>query len=1096
MGKKTRSTVTGVLGLSLALSSLGVASAGTATGKDYAGHWAEKQIQSWVDNGNLHGFQDGSVKPNQTITRAEFIALINRAFAFSDTADVNFTDLSASNWAYTDVAKAVKAGYITGYTDNTIHPNAPITRQEAATVVFKVLGLSEGDTEALKQFSDVSQIAAWSKGSVAAAVQKKILKGYPDGTFGPTRSLTRAEAITLIDSALSNRQVATTTYDKAGTYGTPDQKQIIEGNVVISTPGVILQNVEIKGDLTLGQGIGSGDVTLKNVTVHGTTNVQGGGENSIHFVDSVLVKVVVDKKDGTVRIVAEGSTQVESVVVQTSVKLEESGATGKGFTDVELSKALPANAKVVLNGTFDDVEVFAASLSVQVARGSIANLNVDKAAGNTSIELSSEAKVVKLVLDAIVKVLGGGQVQTAVVNDGAKGASFDKKPANVEGTQSGSVTVTTPSTPAPSTPSTGGGGSPSTGGGSGETSTQLTLATTAVEKAEGSKVQADVDAAKKLVDALPAGTAKSALQERLVKVQKAIDDAAAIAALTKYLTTATQYSYSGTATNWLDIKELTVAGTNVTADFSKHGVTAGIKGIYDKLIVDQKIDADGKVTGADGQKKDAVAYAIDSYVMNTFARYVGAFGHDTTSPVKKVVFNNVEYTWQEKAGLGSGYLAGSNWKDAQGNTLVSAVVAQQNTSISKVDLKVVDEKGNSIDVTFTANALPTKADMDAILNPVDQAAIAALTEYLTTATQYSYSGTATNWLDIKELTVAGTNVTADFSKDGVTAGIKGIYDKLVVDQRIDADGKVTGADGQKKDAIAYAIDSYVMNTFARYVGAFGHDTTSPVKKVVFNNVEYTWQEKAGLGSGYLAGSNWKDAQGNTLVSAVVAQQNTSISKVDLKVVDEKGNSIDVTFTANALPTKADMDAILNPVDQAAIAALTEYLTTATQYSYSGTATNWLDIKELTVAGTNVTADFSKDGVTAGIKGIYDKLVVDENGKVTGADGQKKDAVAYAIDSYVMNTFARYVGAFGHDTTSLIKKVVFNNEEYTWKADSEGKLAKGSNWRDAQGNTLVSAVAAEQSSSIRNAVLKVVDEKGNSIDVTFTAVNVPTEFSQN
>ncbi|USB32796.1 S-layer homology domain-containing protein [Paenibacillus sp. YPG26] len=946
MGKKTRSAVASVLGLSLILSSLGAASAETAAKKDYAGHWAEKQIQSWLDNGSLHGFKDGSVKPNQTITRAEFIAFINRTFAFTDTADVKFTDVAASSWAYTEVAKAVKAGYITGYADNTIHPNAPITREEAAAVVFKVLGLQEGDAGALKQFSDVSQIAAWSKGSVAAAVEKKILKGYPDGTIGPARSLTRAEAITLIDSALSNRQVVTTTYDKAGTYGTPDQKLVIEGSVLISAPGVILQNVEIKGNLTLGQGIGSGDVTLKNVTVHGTTNVQGGGENSIHFVDSVLVKVVVDKKDGTVRIVAEGSTQVENVVVQTSVKLEESGATGKGFSDVQLSKVLPANAKVVLNGTFEDVEVFAASLSVQVARGSIANLNVDKNAGSSSIELSSEAKVVKLVLDAVVKVVGGGQVQTAVVNDGAKGASFDKKPANVEGTQGGSVTVTTP--PVVSTPST-----PSTGGGSSETSTPIAIATKAVEKAEESKAQADVDAAKKLVDALPAGTAKTGLEGRVSAVQKAIDAAAAaekavqdataavvqaeeskaqadvdaakklvdalpagtaktglegrvsavqkviddaVAALTKYLETASQHDY-GTATNWLDIKELSVAGATVTADFSKDGVTAGIKGIFDKLVTDEN----GQITGADGQKKDAVVYAIDSYVMNTFARYVGAFGHDTASPIEKVVFNGKEYTWQEKNGVGSGYLAGSNWKDADGKTLVSAVVANQNSSIREVALKVVDKDENSINVTFKAAAVPAKSAMDVILHP-------ALTEYLATATQYSYSGTATNWLDIKELTAAGTTVTADFGKDGVTAsvaaGIKGIFDKLVVEN-----GQVTGADGQKKDAVAYAIDSYVMNTFARYVGAFGHDTpNSPVTKIIFENKEYTWQQKDG--GGYLAGSNWRDEQKNTLVSAVVAQQSTSISKVVLKVVDNTGKSIDVTFEAVKVPTVETMKVYL------------------------------------------------------------------------------------------------------------------------------------------------------------------------------------------
>jgi hypothetical protein len=185
--------------------------------------------------------------------------------------------------------------------------------------------------------------------------------------------------------------------------------------------------------------------------------------------------------------------------------------------------------------------------------------------------------------------------------------------------------------------------------------------------------------------------------------------------------------------------------------------------------------------------------------------------------------------------------------------------------------------------------------------------IEALTEYLVTAQNHDY-GTATNWLELNQLTVTENNVTADFSKAGVTAGIKGIYDKLVTDNRIDENGDVTGADNVKKDAEAYAIDSYVMNTFARYLGAFGHEINSPVKKVEFNNGVYTWKEKPT--GGYLAGSNWKDSAGNTLVSAVVVEQNTEIRTVSFKIVDIDENSIDVTFQAICVPTIEEMQSIL------------------------------------------------------------------------------------------------------------------------------------------------------------------------------------------
>nr|5GZT_A Chain A, Chitinase [Paenibacillus sp. FPU-7] len=68
-------------------------------------------------------------------------------------------------------------------------------------------------------------------------------------------------------------------YDKAGTYGPASGTETIDGNVKVTVPGVTLRNLVIKGDLLLSEGVGSGDVTLDKVSVHGLTTVSGGGEN-------------------------------------------------------------------------------------------------------------------------------------------------------------------------------------------------------------------------------------------------------------------------------------------------------------------------------------------------------------------------------------------------------------------------------------------------------------------------------------------------------------------------------------------------------------------------------------------------------------------------------------------------------------------------------------------------------------------------------------------------------------------------------------------------------------------------------------------------
>lgn len=201
--KKTnlRGLLAGVVGTSLLLGSVGTAAAAPGT-KDYEGHWAQTTIQSWLASGQLKGFEDGSVKPNQTITRAEFMTLVNRAYHFTEIGKAAFSDVPAASWAYNEVLKAVAAGYIEGY-NGQMRPNAPINRQEAAIMISKLMKLAAGNVEELKKFSDASKIAVWSQGSVAAVVKAGVLKGYPDGSFAPVQAMTRAESLTLIEAAVT-----------------------------------------------------------------------------------------------------------------------------------------------------------------------------------------------------------------------------------------------------------------------------------------------------------------------------------------------------------------------------------------------------------------------------------------------------------------------------------------------------------------------------------------------------------------------------------------------------------------------------------------------------------------------------------------------------------------------------------------------------------------------------------------------------------------------------------------------------------------------------------------------------------------------------
>ncbi|MHA6532222.1 S-layer homology domain-containing protein [Paenibacillus sp. BAC0078] len=469
MGRIFHGLLTGALGIGMLFGSMGAGAVAAATVKDYEGHWAQNTIEKWLDKGLLKGFENGSVKPDQSITRAEFMTIVNRSFEIASLFDkkevpnITFSDVSSTSWAYKEVAMAVGAGYIQGY-NNEARPNAQITRQEAAVIISRLMKfeLTQNTTEALAGFSDRGEVAAWSAGSVTAAINAGYMKGYPDGSFKPKRSLTRAEAVTLIEPMLQvsgDEEI----YDHSGVYGGSDeQHRETAETVVISADGVTLQNMTIVGDLLLDSGIGNGDVTLKNVIVRGSTTIMGGGGDSVHFINTQLGDVVVNKAGGAVRLVAEGTTTVKQVKAQTPVKLEESGATGAGFTNVSVDQDFTSSGPLVLSGVFDTVNLNAKAV-MQLAKGSVAALSIGTGAGNSSVDMTSGTKVTKAVLDAFTKVTGAGQVETAVLNDGAKGSSFNTKPLTIEGPQKDSLVITTASaTPTPAVIIGGGGG----GGGS------------------------------------------------------------------------------------------------------------------------------------------------------------------------------------------------------------------------------------------------------------------------------------------------------------------------------------------------------------------------------------------------------------------------------------------------------------------------------------------------------------------------------------------------------------------------------------------------------------------------------------------------------
>lgn len=166
---------------------------------DIAGHWAEANIRKLVDLNVISGYPDGSFKPDDNITRAEFATLLVKAFKLAPQNGKVFLD-TAGHWAENNISTAALSGIVNGYEDGSFGPDDLITREQMAVMIVKAkkMALKSGEI----QFADGPDVSAWARDALATAIKYSIMKGYPDNTFLPQGNATRAEAVTVIVNAL------------------------------------------------------------------------------------------------------------------------------------------------------------------------------------------------------------------------------------------------------------------------------------------------------------------------------------------------------------------------------------------------------------------------------------------------------------------------------------------------------------------------------------------------------------------------------------------------------------------------------------------------------------------------------------------------------------------------------------------------------------------------------------------------------------------------------------------------------------------------------------------------------------------------------
>lgn len=400
-------------------------------------HWAAEAIEKWSEMGIVQG-SEGQFRPGSPITRGEFAVVVDRMMRFQTKGQNNFIDLDQQY--YTEaMLKAAYAKVFQG-SEGLVRPKDSITRQEAFVVLSRVLGVEAvaGDrTGLLKEldYADKDLVADWALGAVVALSRKGIVQGT-DGKLNPQSSISRAEVMTLLD-----RSVAAI-INKGETYTTS-----ADGTVIVNAANARLKDMEIKGDLIVAQGVGTGDLTLENVTVAGRMIVRGGGENSIILSGSTRIQsVIVEKTDaGGIRIVTTGAAQIETIIIN-------DGKDDVILTGTFGTVTVAGNVDVVVrDAKIEAMEVTAFNVTVAVAKGSeIKTVSIE----GENAALTGEGKVVSVLVKA-----NGAQVDTV-------GAEVVVA-AGVTGTTAGGENVAAGETVEVKAPPSGGGG----GGGGGVTPT-------------------------------------------------------------------------------------------------------------------------------------------------------------------------------------------------------------------------------------------------------------------------------------------------------------------------------------------------------------------------------------------------------------------------------------------------------------------------------------------------------------------------------------------------------------------------------------------------------------------------------------------------
>jgi len=223
---------------------------------DIEDHWAKDNIEKLNKTLVVKGYEDNTFRPDNYMTRAELVTIINRMNGVTKESSKYIPDITRQDWYYSEIRKAVQSGIMYGDQNGYMNPNSLVTREEAIVMLSRAFSIENTLSSANNIFKDEQSISNWAKDALDTFIINGYITGYSDGTIKPKGNITRAEFVTILNRIFA--EIAT-----SGIY-----TNIISGNVIVIGKNVVLNNLVVNGDLILAEGIKE-TLIIKNVEVKG-----------------------------------------------------------------------------------------------------------------------------------------------------------------------------------------------------------------------------------------------------------------------------------------------------------------------------------------------------------------------------------------------------------------------------------------------------------------------------------------------------------------------------------------------------------------------------------------------------------------------------------------------------------------------------------------------------------------------------------------------------------------------------------------------------------------------------------------------------------